>query len=370
MTPADRLVDRPSARILRFLTGELGPYIRAKDKKRLLTQIREMLALQREYRAVPYYYVTHGLYRRSHAGHVLDYLPVDRMIEFCVGLNPREGVAAASDKLAFSNRMRAAGLSALQHLALLRNGEIRDPEDRLVTFPQLVELLRKQCREVFIKLRQCGQGIGALKLSVSELESMGWGRLHQRLWSPTVTPWSEYLVQRVIVQHPILSSMAAASVNTVRIDTYLDGDTVHFNTAVLRVGNGVACTDNWASGGLIVDVDLSSGILRGHGKSKSKFGKREFGAHPVTQARFDGVALPYWQELKLLVQSAARAMVPLRSLGWDVALTPDGPLIVEVNHDYDLFLSQYASGGYRRTPFGQALLKRLESPETVHQQAK
>ncbi len=71
------------------------------------------------------------------------------------------------------------------------------------------------------------------------------------------------------------------------------GDTVHFNTAVLRVGNGVACTDNWASGGLIVDVDLNSGILRGAGKSKSKFGKREFNAHLFTQARFDGVALPY-----------------------------------------------------------------------------
>jgi len=40
------------------------------------------------------------------------------------------------------------------------------------------------------------------------------------------------------------------------------------------------------------------------------------------------------------VRKAAPVMLPLRSLGWDVALTPDGPLLIEVNHDYDIFLSQ------------------------------
>jgi hypothetical protein len=52
----------------------------------------------------------------------------------------------------------------------------------------------------------------------------------------------------------------------------------------------------------------------------------------------------------------------LRSLGWDVALTSDGPLLIEVNHDYDIFLSQYACGGYRETPFGQALLRSKSGP--------
>ena len=102
-----------------------------------------------------------------------------------------------------------------------------------------------------------------------------------------MTPSSEYLVQPVIVQHPLLASLAGTSVNTVRIDTYLTGDTVHFNKAVLRVGNGIACTDNWASGGLIVKIDLDTGTLRGNGKIKSKFGKGEFSNHPRSGASRD-----------------------------------------------------------------------------------
>src|SRR5262249_2075648 len=157
--------------------------------------------------------------------------------------------------------------------AVLRNnGEIRDVDGATMDFPTFVSLLRGKCQEAFIKLRECSQGLAALRLPVAEIESMGWQRLHERLWREGVTPSSEYRVQPIVIQHPLLASLASTSVNTVRIDTYLAGDTVHFNKAVLRVGNGIACTDNWASGGLIVKIDLETGMLRGAGKIKSKFG--------------------------------------------------------------------------------------------------
>jgi len=349
--------ERMSARIWNFISSEIAPYVRAKDKKPLTRQIREMRAMYREYGTLPYYYVTHGLYRRSHSEDVLEYIPVDMMIRFCNRLNAREGVKAASDKASFSELMRRAGLPAVGYFAVLQNnGEIRDADGAAMDFQKFVQLLRGKCQEAFIKLRECSQGLAALRLPVAEIERMGWQELHQRLWRPGVTPSSEYLVQPVVVQHPLLASLTNISVNTVRIDTYLVGDTVHFNKAVLRVGNGIACTDNWASGGYIVKIDLDSGTLRGTGKIKSKYGKGEYSSHPRSGIRFDGLVLPYWQELKSLVRKAAPVMLPLRSLGWDVALTPEGPLLIEVNHDYDIFLSQYACGGYRETPFGRALL--------------
>jgi hypothetical protein len=355
--------DRMSTRVWNFLSSELAPYVRAKDKKPLARQVREMKAMYREYGTLPYYYVTHGLYRKSHSEDVLEYIPVDMMIRFCNSLNAREGVKAASDKAAFSEVMRKAGLPAVGYFAILRNnGEIRNADGTVMEFQHFVRQLRRQCQEAFIKLRECSQGIAALRLPVAEIERMGWQQLHQRLWTAGVTAWSEYLVQPVVIQHPLLASLASTSVNTVRIDTYLAGETVHFNKAVLRVGNGIACTDNWASGGYIVKIDLDTGTLRGTGKIKSKFGKGEYPTHPRSGARFDGLVLPYWQELKSLVRAAAPVMLPLRSLGWDVALTSDGPLLIEVNHDYDIFLSQYACGGYRETPFGQALLRSKSGP--------
>ena len=49
--------DRMSARIWNFLSSEIAPYVRAKDKKPLTRQIREMRAMYREYGTLPYYYV-------------------------------------------------------------------------------------------------------------------------------------------------------------------------------------------------------------------------------------------------------------------------------------------------------------------------
>jgi hypothetical protein len=48
-------------------------------------------------------------------------------------------------------------------------------------------------------------------------------------------------------------------------------------------------------------------------------------------ARVEGVRLPDWQAARQMVRSAAPAFLPLRTLGWDVALTPAGPVVVEAN---------------------------------------
>lgn len=348
------------ARFYRFISEEIAPYLRDRDKKPLITQIREMLAIRREYRFLPYHYVTHDLYRRNHDADVLDYLPADLLVAFCLSLNPQEGIGTALDKAQFSRTMRDAGLSALDYFCTLRSsGEMHDFSGTPIDFGQLLASIRGKHREIFAKLRTGSCGFAAFKLAVDELARMGGDGLRHFLYGkPGVQPAHEFMLQRVVVQHPLVASIASSSVNTVRIDTFLDGDSVSFNTAVLRVGSGLQCTDNWATGGFIVKVDLDSGTLRGNGKSKSRYGKRELPAHPLTGIRFDGIVLPFWRELKDLVASAARVMLPLRSLGWDVALTPDGPVLIEVNHDYDIFLSQHGGGGYRRTPFGRALLRR------------
>ena len=77
--------------------------------------------------------------------------------------------------------------------------------------------------------------------------------------------------------------------------------------------------------------------------------------HPQTGFVFEGAILPFWDELKELVGRAARALVPLRALGWDIAICPDGPRVVEANQHYDIFLMQELSGGLRETPIGQQM---------------
>ncbi len=342
-------IDPLTKRIRRFLLEEVPPYIQAKDKKPLFSQMKEMIAIYREYGALPYHYVTHDLYKQSHSDDVLKYLPLNILGTFCATLNPSDGIDLALDKAKFSQRMHKAGLAAAEVLFVIRwNGQICDPCGTTIDFSQCVERLRAEGDEVFIKPKRGMCGFAARKVSVADIATMGWDGLRKLLYQTGgVRAQMEFVVQRVIIQHPALASIAASSVNTVRIDTYHDGESAHVNTAVLRIGNGQSCTDNLATGGFAVKVDLTSGSLVGNGKLDPAFGKDEFPTHPLTGIRFDGIALPYWAELKSLVCAAAHQMLPLRSIGWDVAITPDGPVLVEANHDYDKLLSLGGGGGYR-----------------------
>jgi len=45
--------------------------------------------------------------------------------------------------------------------------------------------------------------------------------------------------------------------------------------------------------------------------------------------------LPCWFETSVLVKQPALKFLPLRAIGWDVAITPDGPCILEANSYWD-----------------------------------
>jgi hypothetical protein len=57
----------------------------------------------------------------------------------------------------------------------------------------------------------------------------------------------------------------------------------------------------------------------------------------AAQERIVDFKLPHWQEARKLAERAARLFLPLRTIGWDVALTEEGPLLLEGNAEWDPF---------------------------------
>ena len=154
---------------------------------------------------------------------------------------------------------------------------------------------------------------------------------------------SEYVLQRRIRQHEALSRLNPSCVNTIRIVTILGRKSgePRMLGQFLRLGVD-SVMDNRATGGLAVRVD-DEGVLRGDG-----FGHHfRCAAHPVTGAVFEGVRLPFWPEAVQLVLDAHNALRDIPSVGWDVAITPDGPVLVEGNDDYELCGIQDTAGGVR-----------------------
>jgi len=342
-----------------FIVEELPPYFRAAGKKSWSQQFFEMNRIYRRYRWVPYHYLKHSLYLKSFDGDLLSYLPAKMMERFIEESNPKSHVELALNKRLFSQEMSKVGLPVVRDLfVVVGDDKIYSGEGQLLSYVEFQGEVAQSTKNFFFKPTFGSLGKGAFNMSPGEIHKRGNDEFVRRLFQDFPEKLERsYLVQHAIEQHQTLASLASQSVNTVRIDTFWDGKRIVTNSAVLRVGNGISPTDNWAAGGLIVKIDFATGKLVGLGKRKAKFGKQNFERHPVSGVTFAELQLPYWAEVKTLAERAALELLPLRCIGWDVAITVDGPVLIEANDNYDIFLSQEAYGGYRDTPLGKATLR-------------
>ncbi|MBO4413687.1 MAG: hypothetical protein IKX86_00990 [Clostridia bacterium] len=154
----------------------------------------------------------------------------------------------------------------------------------------------------------------------------------------------DVILEELIVQHPDLSRLCPRCVNTLRIMTSAaDPDDPVIIFAALRVGDGHHDVDNFHSGGMGMLVNPETGRVEGDALDKNV---ERFSVHPVTGEKFDGFAIPFWTETRELVKSASGVIPEMTVVGWDVAITPSGPVIVEGNATpgFDMVQVDYGRG--------------------------
>lgn len=146
------------------------------------------------------------------------------------------------------------------------------------------------------------------------------------------------LVEEPISQHEAIGRIYPNSINTIRMIT-LNGECV--GTAI-RMGVGSAKVDNAHAGGIYAEIDVKEGIIVSEALS-DRTSTRSI-RHPTTGTVIPGSVIPFWNECKSMVKEAAKLLPDVCLLGWDVAVTPDGPVIVEVNTTPGLGLVQAPNG--------------------------
>lgn len=142
-----------------------------------------------------------------------------------------------------------------------------------------------------------------------------------------------FLAEQLIEQHSIINEMYPKAINTIRIVT-VRGNCV---AAAMRIGTGGSEVDNAHAGGIFAEIDLDSGIIIS--KAMNYYGK-EFVRHPDSDTIIPGFQIPFWEEAKYLAVEASDLIKEVALIGWDIAITPTGPTIVEVNHMPSLELVQ------------------------------
>lgn len=136
------------------------------------------------------------------------------------------------------------------------------------------------------------------------------------------------LCEEVIIQHDDLNAIYGGSVNTIRTVSIISRGEAHVVAACLRIGNGGRVVDNFNNGGMVVPVNVEDGRINLPAVDKSG---NVYEIHPVSGTPIIGAQIPHWQECLDMVRAAAQVIPIVRYVGWDIAVTPDGPILVEGN---------------------------------------
>ncbi len=164
----------------------------------------------------------------------------------------------------------------------------------------------------------------------------------------------QYLAEETVIQHGALNKLCPDSVNTLRIVTLTVDSTPHYLYALLRVGSGHNHVDNISSGGMYTRIG-KNGVLE-FPAFCDKTGLY-YDCHPVTQTAFKGFTVPMFDDAVALCLQAAQVRPKLAYIGWDVAITPDKPVLIEGNilPGYDMVQNS------KFNPDGKGLLPTVEA---------
>lgn len=152
-----------------------------------------------------------------------------------------------------------------------------------------------------------------------------------------LTEKSKSQVEEVIVQHPDVAAFSPASVNTVRLVTIKDDSgIVHFMYAALRMGTG-GLIDGISAGGIFAPVDVETGKVIRDG---IKFNNETCEAHPVSGKKIKGFQVPNWESVLSAAKTGAERLKGARLIGWDIAVTQEGAVLIEANSEANYKLAQ------------------------------
>ena len=157
---------------------------------------------------------------------------------------------------------------------------------------------------------------------------------------------SPLLVEEAVRQHPDVAALHPESLNTLRLVTMrgLDGRS-RYVAGMQRTGTGEMFLDNLSRGGLAVGIE-PTGVLRKWGYTEDPR-KKGVSAHPDTGIVFEGRRIPFWKECVDLVCRAHEGFPCTHSVGWDVAVTSAGPVLIEANCSYGMLEIQLIDHGLR-----------------------
>ncbi len=322
--------------------------------------IKEVVTLMIKKREIPFYYFKY-LYRKE-ATNYLDYISFKEqllLVDHRTLHNP-DYVALINNKLYFALFCERTSINTPKLISynfgtsFFFNNEVIQITNKanLITFFENLFDLNK-IDALFFRPPSDYGGKGCFKITKLDIQNNLEG-LYENLIN------GNFVHTKVIKQHDDINRIHSKSVNTMRIVSLLTFEgTTEIISAFFRFGVGDGVVDNATSGGFFVGINLEDGILKSIGHYLPEHGGKEITEHPDSGFKFEGFKIPYYKEACDLVIDTAK-IIPDGLIGWDVAITPNGPIIIEANAEPHIPISDIAYGGLLKNKHVKKLVDELK----------
>ena len=339
--------------------GRVQTIVRDPDRKpvpQIARDLRTVLAAGES----PRFYLERLLYRNQ-SGSVKAYI-TGKDAKALYGLKAKGPgwLRNFDDKALFDRLMRPSGLPLPAFLGSTRMGAFVPVSGDVRALPTSADLVREVTAlieasptdGVFAKPVVANQGSGAFRVTAETLDAKA-----DALFKAVSN--NDYLFQESVRQHEGMSTLYPGSLNTLRVLVGKTDGGVRLLSVVARMGSDGRPVDNAHAGGIFVGVDIATGRLKTYGHQLYFFGGRRFAQHPDTGVAFEGYPVPRFDEV-LDVVRRAHEWLPHPYSGWDIGVTPDGPVIVECNAGPYLLMMDVAHGGLKRDARLRSFLEESE----------
>ena len=328
------------------------------EKKSLAKILSEIVILSIKKREPALIYGGKFLYRRNITNYK-DYLSVKESKRLNTSLNIQkpEYASILRNKLSFSLFCDRHGIATPKLLSHNQGDiffydesllKIRDQQGVISFFKKVFEGTGE--KKIFIKVLTAKGGMGIYRLTSKNIEQEI-KDIEEDLTS------TSFIHQQVIVQHPEIDKIHSDCINSIRFITYIDKNGVaHIVSALMRFGSGKRVVDNASAGGFYVAVDMENGVLKEEGHQFMRGGGNKVKKHPDTGYIFKDFKIPYFEDACELVLRATRYL-PTRWIGWDIAIQPNGPIVIEGNDNPGMLTADIAYGGYLGHPLVKEVIQ-------------
>ena len=156
--------------------------------------------------------------------------------------------------------------------------------------------------------------------------------------------------ERLFPHEDLKDLMRNDTLGTFRVITFNRKHDVAIPFGYFKIPVGeTKANDNFAhgqSGNLAAAIDTTTGKLRAaRGPAMNyHYCLRSFSKHPDTGKNIENFVVPNWFEICELARKAALALPELTTVGWDIALSRNGIVLIEANDIYDADAIQVSLG--------------------------